>query len=197
MITQSTLWKKALKCNITFVNDPAFTSEYLRLQLLFVSLLCKSAPCPHSTPSLQGHPSLKNLCLHHDSETVGTKGPLKKRLSVHTFGNQSNSESLRCSSLPGRWELASNTHKFALMWEGLGGGAQQPPPSGPAQETARVGFYWLIKVSDRCSIIASVTKVGQVLLPAASCQRHYSCRAQLPFPLTAIFFVSVVFCLQP
>lgn len=77
MITLSTLWKKALKCNVTFVNDPAFTSEYLRLQLLFVSLLCKSAT-PNFTPSLQRHPRLKKPLLASWEWHRGDRGTMKK-----------------------------------------------------------------------------------------------------------------------
>lgn len=84
MITQSTWWKKALKCNVTLVNDPVFTSEYLRLQLLFVSLLCKS---PTANPA----PDLKTFACITCSDTAGTEGPRKNGRAFAPFAPQSSS----------------------------------------------------------------------------------------------------------
>lgn len=118
MITQSTLWKKAFKCNVTFVNKPALTSEYLRSQLLFVSLLCKSAT-PNSTLSLHHHPRLKNLCLHHDSGTAGTEGPWKKPERSHLWQPEQRwVPALQLTA--GQVKTYSTKQEFALTWEGWG-----------------------------------------------------------------------------
>lgn len=118
MITPSTLWKKALKCNVTFVNNPALTSEYLRSQLLFVSLLCKSAT-PNSTLSLHHHPRLKNLCLHHDSGTAGTEGRRKKARAfalLETRAAASPCAATRCWAGE-NWPVKNKS----LRWRGWGG----------------------------------------------------------------------------
>lgn len=99
--------------------------------------------------------------MHRSSDTIGTE-ELYKQLTVHTFVHHTQhtcvirlltkcssssiwkGHTLRCSSpMPCRWKFASKRYEPSLTLTG-----QQPPTQGPAPATARVGFYWLVNVTD-------------------------------------------------
>lgn len=99
--------------------------------------------------------------MHRSSDTMGTE-ELWKQPTVHTFVHHTQhtcvihslmkcssssiwkGDTLRCSSpMPCRWKFASKRYELSLTLTG-----QQPPTQGPAPATARVGFYWLVNVTD-------------------------------------------------
>lgn len=119
MITHLNLLEKRIKLQHNLCLQPCFFFWVFTLEAV-IGLVAMQICHP------QPHLSLRNVCLHHGGATAGAEGPRKTpERFVPSAPKSSSSGSLRCSSVPGRWKLASKRYELTLTGVGRWGAGGQ------------------------------------------------------------------------